>query len=450
MKNNIYKMKKLLTTMLAAGSCIFAAGAKNIPHHDLLPWMKHQASKVISHAQGKTEGTGAVRIYSDLLTPNGSGGYDSLQKNFYTYNGFDSLKTIRVQMYDATMKMYMDYGLINYTYDASKHRVLQLEQQISGSNLVNLVKDTSAYDSHGNKILDESFYWYNNTWTPYNGTKDAYTYNTNGYITSVTEQYLDQSANWANNYKLDIGRDNSGKITYLVASYDFGSGFLPVDSFQDVQFYNNDYNKFISATIKEDDGAGTYGLYAKITGTFDSKGNPLTQLVEKWYNGSQTWGNNERQTWLYTSNGDRKLYTDESFNVTTWNLTAGSADSISYDKDGNLVRDDHMEYIDSTATWTDKLLTINHYTKTALTEQNASAGITVYPVPFTDELHISNPASNGATVISLYDMAGKMVYQMQTSAAQNITVPVGNLDKGIYSLRILSGTEVSSKLVVKQ
>jgi hypothetical protein len=441
-------MKKLLTPLLAVG-CIFAVGAKNTPLHGK-PWWTKYNTKVTHQAQGKTESAAYLRTYSDILEYK-SGAYDSTQRNFYTYTSFDSVKTERIQTYDAGMKMFMDHWLVNFTYDASKHKTLLLEQEINGSNLTNLVKDTFAYDTHGNVVLDEMFYWFNNKWKASTGTKNTYTYDANGYITSYTSQYLDTSGSWQNDLRLDMGRGTGGKITYLVASYDNGSGFLPQDSFTDAQFYNNDYNKFISAVMKEDNGAGSYDPRARITGTYDSKGNPLTLLVEQWYNGSQSWGNAERQTWAYTPKGDNSYFSVEYFDITSWVLSSGTADSISYDANGNLIKDEHIVYNDTTSNWDNKLLTVNHFHKTALAEANTvSNSINVYPNPAMDQLHVSIPASEKSTFITMYDLSGKVVYQSQLSAAQNLTIPVSALDKGVYSLRIVSGTEVTNKLVVKQ
>jgi hypothetical protein len=443
-------MKKLLTSLLALSCGIYAAEAKGTLKHGLPSWLQ-PTYKSVQHAQGKTEAT-YHKTYSDILSYNGSG-YDSSQKNFYTYTSFDSIQTVREQMYDNSSKKFVNAKLLTNTFDASKHRVATHVQAYNGTALTNLTKDTFAFDSHGNMTYTESFKWKGGAWVAVSGTKDAYTYSSTGFVTQVTDQQEDSMGMWTNSYRLDIGRTSAGKITYFVESVSDPSGWIPNDSISGT-YFNNDYNKPDSIILRANNGSGTFENQLLVVGTYDASGKPLTQLIEAWFNGSQTWVPIQRETWAYTSKGDPKLNTFESYDINSnsWTVQDGVADSLTYDANGNLSMDENMVFDQNTATWKKNVEIINHYTKTGIEQAAAtvSNGINVYPNPAVNDLHITFTSAENNVVVTMYDMAGRMVYQGLSNATQNLTIPVSGLNKGVYSLRIQNGAETTNKLIVKE
>lgn len=444
-------MKKLLTSLLAISCGIYATEAKGTFKSSLPFWMQH-TSRSVQHFQGKTEAATYHKTYSDILKYNGAA-YDSMQKNFYTYTSFDSIQTVREQLMDNTTHKFANYRLLTNTFDAAKHRVATHVQTYNGASLVNDTKDTMAFDSHGNKIYSESFKWKSGAWAPVSGTKDAYIYNTAGFATQLTEQQEDSMGMWNNAYRLDIGRTSSGKITYIVESTNDPSGWVPTDSLIGT-YFNNDYNKIDTVIIRANDGSGTFTNQIRVSGTYDAKLRPLTQVIEAWYNGSKTWVPIQRETWNYSSKGDPNGDVFESYDINSnsWTIQDGVADSLTYDANGNISMDENMTYDGNTATWVKNVKIINHFQKTGLEQSVAvsNSGISVYPNPVQNDLHISFTSAENSVVVTMYDMAGRMIYQGMSSGTQNLTIPVSTLNRGVYSLRIQNGAVTTNKLIVKQ
>jgi hypothetical protein len=75
-------------------------------------------------------------------------------------------------------------------------------------------------------------------------------------------------------------------------------------------------------------------------------------------------------------------------------------------------------------------------------------GITVFPNPVNDVLRISG-ASRGS-VLALNDLSGRMVRNAFATEAENTTLDVSGLPKGIYILEIVSGSVVQKHKIVVQ
>lgn len=84
-------------------------------------------------------------------------------------------------------------------------------------------------------------------------------------------------------------------------------------------------------------------------------------------------------------------------------------------------------------------------------QQKGNESLLIYPNPFTQELSVVLPPGMENATLTLYDISGRQVLQSrQHSQSGNISVlNTGNLEKGVYILRILSpnGSAFSGRVV---
>lgn len=65
-------------------------------------------------------------------------------------------------------------------------------------------------------------------------------------------------------------------------------------------------------------------------------------------------------------------------------------------------------------------------------EVNSLPRFTVYPNPATDVLHLMLPENYGNKIISITDLSGRILQQIETGSAQNLDVDIAAFSKGIF------------------
>ena len=76
--------------------------------------------------------------------------------------------------------------------------------------------------------------------------------------------------------------------------------------------------------------------------------------------------------------------------------------------------------------------------------------VNVYPVPASDILYIENNFRSIRLNIEVIDMVGRTVMQTSSPNSFPVNLPVGNLPKGAYTLKIIDGQDVIFRKFVKQ
>ena len=91
------------------------------------------------------------------------------------------------------------------------------------------------------------------------------------------------------------------------------------------------------------------------------------------------------------------------------------------------------------------------YSNTVKILFSSKINITIYPNPVVDKLKIQIPGSSLKWMSSIYDAAGKLVYQqMNTAAANLVEINITALAKGNYVLVLNSGLETFTAKFLKQ
>lgn len=83
-------------------------------------------------------------------------------------------------------------------------------------------------------------------------------------------------------------------------------------------------------------------------------------------------------------------------------------------------------------------------------QRNTLAGVSVWPNPARDIVNIRLESAIQDGAISLYDYAGRQVYQqnIKGSGETDFAVATGSLAKGVYILKVVSGAQTMAKKVV--
>ncbi|MEI7895720.1 MAG: T9SS type A sorting domain-containing protein [bacterium] len=82
-----------------------------------------------------------------------------------------------------------------------------------------------------------------------------------------------------------------------------------------------------------------------------------------------------------------------------------------------------------------------------INDEAISPGIHVYPVPATDVLYLKLSRAVNISVIELFDITGAVVLRMANPAGREIAIPIAQVSRGLYFLRILSDGYISVRKV---
>jgi len=75
---------------------------------------------------------------------------------------------------------------------------------------------------------------------------------------------------------------------------------------------------------------------------------------------------------------------------------------------------------------------------------------TVYPNPVMDQLYISLASAKGNIQVDIINLQGKVVLTQTVAAANQTSINVSNLNKGIYICRVIQGSSVETIKIIKE
>lgn len=181
------------------------------------------------------------------------------------------------------------------TYDKKGNLITQNEEKIQDGSWIKVFRSTYNYDSKGNLLTETLFIWANTYWKKY--LRHIYTYDSNDNKTSYNyEAFLDTS--WVRSFRELYTYDNTGR---LLSHY---SQRLSNNNWMD--FYRENWNydgNRCETLVIEHFLDGTWVNNSKITKTFDSTGNEISFLQERWQH--ETWENSYSSVYTYDSLGNR-------------------------------------------------------------------------------------------------------------------------------------------------
>ncbi len=81
-------------------------------------------------------------------------------------------------------------------------------------------------------------------------------------------------------------------------------------------------------------------------------------------------------------------------------------------------------------------------------KENTLENISVYPNPVTDKLNIRFPEA-GDYGVSLYDLTGREIIQIQSNSADHIQLDVNALGQGQYVLKVVGNKGSMTKSIIR-
>jgi autotransporter-associated beta strand protein len=88
-------------------------------------------------------------------------------------------------------------------------------------------------------------------------------------------------------------------------------------------------------------------------------------------------------------------------------------------------------------------------TKVLAVKTLTDMGITIAPNPVKDNLHITFETENANTVVAIYSMNGKLMYNQKADNTE-LTIPMSKYRSGAYIVRVTTATDVAVSSIIKQ
>ena len=375
---------------------------------------------------------------------------DSSSLSYSNGRGGDLTHTLKFD--NETTWLYSDSAYnneFNYiqTFDANNNMTSATTQYWDGINWINSTKSLYFYDASNNLLNKVYQTWGGSNWV--NVSNDAYSYN------AANQLFADQYQTWSGTAFTPVSQktyyyDASGnKIQEVDQTYSSTLGVFVYSS--RVSYTFSTANQLLSTTNSNWDGVSTWIPVDMTTNTYDTSGDrinqlyqtynsststwvsnmlrnysnftnmmPMTEIDQAWdTTGSGSWDNTRMYTYTYNSNNQMTSSVGESWNIAGFYEFANGDPMANY-------------YYESYSTVTAVKNVVNN-----------GGDANIYPVPAQNMLHIDLTwnVAQSATV-SIYDMAGRVVRQLDAPAATqfNCSVSVNSLADGMYVVKVL-GTQ---------
>ena len=426
-------MKKLFTTILAGSFTMLAATAQDqiksytVEKFDGTQYVKQDSVNYLWTTNQDDE-----RLFNNFilqgnrLVPLYEGFYynNYQRRDFYKWNDLNS----NFESSSGNIQVLNQLGQI-------KSRV---SQGIDSGRLVNQSKWEYFYDGSGN--VNEEFYyiWRDTAWEVI--TKVVRTF-VNNQLDTVNTFYFGNTA-WVPNAVISFKYSNS-KISEKLSKNLIGANSQELNYHKTIYTYdsltnsnselvqtwrNNNWmdgerlttyynsNNQVDSTVFESPA----GLISKRK-TFTYNSNGINDIISSNYNNSQQkYYPQIRQTFNYNNNGVLETIVEESIDLSGW-----------------LVKSDDLKH--------------KYYfqTRVGLAENSTSIDLKIYPNPTSNQITIATKG-NRINQIRIVDLAGRVVFENQSTLnANEISVPVHQLENGTYILTVTSnGQQKSEKIVV--
>ncbi len=376
-----------------------------------------------------------------------SNSWANASRTIYSYNSSKLEDSVLTQTW---LNAWIDVGLTTYTYNAD-NTVSQILNQFSlGVGWLNISRITYTYnaDKTISQTITETWDLIVSAWS--NSLRNAYTYN------AAKQQVTDTAQNWNNNQWQDSA--------LLINTYDGN-------------------NRLSNALSQEWDNSQSVWVNESQTNyTYNVDGTLAEIIIQNWDAGTNTWINDTRTTISYsasctlpltlldftaTLNGkvaqlqwttvteintknfvvQRSADGRRFENIGTVNATGNSVQKISYQFTDAAVLSKGVSKIYYRLQMVDKDGKFS-YSKVTIVNITPNGKIfVIYPNPVKDQLIVTSNASFNKAEIKITDQSGKLIYRQEMQNVQagiQNKVNVVNLNKGVYYLQIITGSDVQA------
>lgn len=374
--------------------------------------------------------------------------YDTTYDRLYHYHNSTYADQERVYSYSPARK---ESGREQYLHDSMGRSTGYIYQLVDDNgNATNYSRQQISYDDKGNYKYVEYDTWNGFSWAISSNYKYEYTYDNKDKLINRTIMVNYGDGVWHGYFKIDAIRDlNETVLSTIIYRVDSTGAFQPGKKLVNASYFRN--NMFYPEKGEEVYYInGAWDTLYKYNAVYDSLYTLLSGQVDSIVGSKLI--TVERETYKFDSHGYRYYYTQEYYRNRALVITDGLEDNIVYDSNGNLDTDEELRYNPYTRKWRKYMKYIYTFSEETGLKDNISqaANISTYPNPVDDELHVKISDSKGMVKLSLYDIAGRIVYSSTESGSDVISIPVSSLNKGMYVLKTEMGGEITSKFVIKE
>lgn len=261
-------------------------------------------------------------------------------------------------------------------------------------------------------------------------SKTLYTYNASKEILTETSQIFWDT--WIDYSKDTYTYDSNGKLTSMVTqTMDLLSGMVLKNSSQTLYSYNDDgtekqiVNQIWNILNQWEDESRT-------TNTYNNSKQLISDLSENWVNNA--WVNDSKSTNTYNANGTLKETTEEKWEEGNW-IKNGKA-IYSFNAKGDMESMVSQSWNITLNQWENEMRIRFDYTTGIQYVDLAGNDSKVYPNPFNDQLIIENRELSDYR-IDVFNSTGQIVSTFKTNKLVT-NLNMGSLKKGVYFMKIRS------------
>lgn len=346
------------------------------------------------------------------------------QKVSLTTNTYNANATLEVALNQVWISGWFNASRTNFTYYADKtiNQAVNQTWNFVFSSWDNSSRNTYTYNAQAKELTNLTEIWQGNQWK--NSVLNTNTYDGNNYLTNLlTQKWNNSSSSWENDAQTNYSN-------------------------------NSDGTPAVSITQDWDTGTSTWTNNSRSTFSYAGCSLPLTLLS---FTGAVN-GKEVQLQWVTTTEINTKNFVVQRStdamnfeNIGVVNAAGNSAQKTSYQfNDAGFNKGANKIYYRLQMVDNDGKFAYSKIASVIILPDGKL--FIVYPNPVKDNLFITTNSTLSMAEIKIMDQTGKMVFRQQVEniQANNSTkINIANLQKGIYYLQLISGSNVQSTKFIK-
>lgn len=373
----------------------------------------------------------STMVLDSVVTKDATGNYVNKEIYFRDVNERDTL--IAQYMWNSDTSEW-DLSMKNQlTHDSRGNITSSTNIVVYGGFSIGTSKYTAIYDTNNHQTEYITYTWdfLTSSWVASTKTESTYT---NGKETlDMDYAWVSATSSWKLNGKTNYSYDGNGYLT-LVINSTLNTSTNLLDNDEKFVFSNDAAGRdTLSTEYKWNSSTATWDLNGKTVMTFSTNEVPTSIISYQWNSSTSLWEGVFKA--VYSFDAGAKL---TSFIIYMWD--ENSSAWVGYSKSDYLYNTNGNKTVETSYLWTGsawaKQSVLNYYySPSKFTGQNeivGDSGMTIYPNPVIDILHINNLAKYAT--VSIVSIDGRIVVNNRQLVEDAIDVT--KLKTGIYFLMI--------------
>jgi hypothetical protein len=399
-----------------------------------------------------------------------------------TYNANNQISQSTTQFWNSNTNSWDNALRQTNSYNSNSLVDSVLEEIWQANNWQNFGLITNTYNADGKLSKSLFQFWVVTIWT--NSSRTTYTYNTDKTIHQTVQQTWNGSA-WVNQSRSTFTYNAMGRIVTDTIQTRANNKWVN----EELTIYTYDGNNYLVNSLSQqwNNLSSVWENDTQENYTNNSDGTPAEVIAQDWNNSTSVWENVSRTTFSYSAsctlpltlldftailNGKAvQLQWTTVTEINTKNFVVQrSIDGINFnsigtvDAAGNSTQKKSYQFVDVAAFNAGANKIYYHlqmvdkdgkYAYSKIAVVNITPGgklFVIYPNPVKDQLIVTTNSLLNKTEMRITDQNGKLVYKQQLEniqAGMQNKLNVANLQKGIYYLQIITGSDVQTTKIFK-